>query len=91
MSREQALKAANLIADDFTVGFCDHRMVELFADRIEEVYNDLAGEITLRDYFAAKAMQGLCVVDNIHFVDLDITAEQSYLIADAMLKERGKS
>jgi hypothetical protein len=44
--------------------------------------------MTLRDYFAAKAMQGFCVVDNIHFVDLNLTAEKSYLIADAMLKAR---
>ena len=46
MRREKAMKAANLIADEFTLGFCDHRMVELFADRIEEVY---ANEENLRD------------------------------------------
>ncbi len=90
MSREKAMKAANLIANDFTVGFFDQRMVENIAGRIEEVYNDLAGAMDLRDYFAAKAMQGFCVADNIHFADLDITAKKSYLIADAMLKAKGE-
>ena len=88
MSRGKAMKAAYLIADDFTDGFCDHRMVENFADRIESVYKNLADEMTLRDYFAAKAMQGFCVVDNIHFVDVDISTKKAYLIADAMLKAR---
>jgi hypothetical protein len=44
--------------------------------------------MTLRDYFAAMAMQGFCVVDNIHFVDLNLIAEKSYSMADAMLKAR---
>lgn len=40
---------------------------------------------TLRDYFAAKAMQSLVALDSIS----DITiAKQSYEIADAMIKAR---
>ena len=41
--------------------------------------------MTLRDYFAAKAMQGL-VVDAV--IDVDAIASMSYRIASAMMKER---
>lgn len=34
--KQAALNAANAIADDFVVGFCDHRMVEHFAAHIEK-------------------------------------------------------
>jgi hypothetical protein len=47
------------------------------------------GAMTLRDYFAAKAMQGLivgCEKPN----DL-IIAKWSYAMADAMLEEREKA
>lgn len=46
--------------------------------------------MTLRDYFAAKAMQGYCAREdsiNSHF---DSLASDSYELADAMLKERAK-
>jgi hypothetical protein len=95
MSREQALKAANFIADDFTFGFCDDQMIELFADRIEEVYgNDNA--MSLRDYFAGKAMSGILSHLENHmerFLDLhdEDIAKFSYRQADAMLKARGES
>lgn len=46
--------------------------------------------MTLRDYFAAKAMQGFCGAGNIHFVDVDVTTKKAYLMADAMLEVRGK-
>lgn len=39
--------------------------------------------MTLRDYFAAKAMQAL-VRDNY----FDVVADRAYLMADAMLKAR---
>ena len=41
--------------------------------------------MTLRDYFAAKAMQSLL---NYEFSDLQNDAEVAYLMADAMLKAR---
>jgi hypothetical protein len=45
--------------------------------------------MTLRDYFAAKAMHGLISIN-----ELDLTHEDyarlAYLLADAMLKERVK-
>lgn len=49
----------------------------------------MADGMTLRDYFAAKAMQGLlacdieCGPDNVQSI-----AESSYIMADAMLKAR---
>ena len=42
--------------------------------------------LTMRDYFAAKAMQGLCVNST---VSQDM-AKAAYAMADAMLKERDK-
>jgi hypothetical protein len=83
MSREQALKAANLIADCFDeVGFCDDRMIELFADRIELVYGDA---MSLRDLFAANALQGLLANGSCG----EWIETSAYSFADAMLKARG--
>ena len=49
-------------------------------------YNGHEG-MTLRDYFAAKAMQA--DVSSINWSgDIDFTVEMSYKIADAMLAER---
>lgn len=44
-------------------------------------------DISLRDYFAAKAMQSLVSLDSM--ADSQV-AIQAYEIADAMLKERDK-
>lgn len=45
--------------------------------------------MTMRDYFAAKAMQGLCVNNKtITIPDLDYITQTSYEIADTMLKVR---
>lgn len=47
--------------------------------------------LTIRDYFAAKAMQGICS----HFETWGLTAEEivkrSYQMADAMIQERNKT
>jgi hypothetical protein len=43
--------------------------------------------MTLRDYFAAKAMQGL-LSDEAYGEEQDRTAEWCYAMADAMLKAR---
>ena len=45
--------------------------------------------MSLRDYFAAKAMQGILAspTDGMTYVEI---AENSYRMADAMLKEREK-
>lgn len=45
--------------------------------------------MTLRDYFAAKALQGMCANgDACHRGD-DVIAEDAYSLADAMLCARG--
>jgi hypothetical protein len=41
--------------------------------------------MTLRDYFAAKVMQGLLANNNI---DAQQIAEAAFIVADAMLKAR---
>lgn len=50
--------------------------------------------MTLRDYFAAKAMQGALsnpdLSDNMTRQAIDLIARESYAMADAMLKERDK-
>lgn len=48
---------------------------------------EAVGGMTLRDYFAAKAMQGLMASPS-DPASLEIAAEWSYKVADAMLKER---
>jgi hypothetical protein len=49
------------------------------------VNHDFTMGMTLRDYFAAKAMQALAQENY-----FDATARQAYMIADAMLREREK-
>ena len=50
--------------------------------------------MTLRDYFANSAMQGLMTEyfsklrNNIYYDDVDNIAKKSYELADAMLKQR---
>jgi hypothetical protein len=45
--------------------------------------------MTLRDYFAAKAMQGMCANPNCKAeVGEDKFAEAAYEVADAMMKAR---
>lgn len=48
--------------------------------------------MNLRDYFAAKAMQGLLISPDKYseVKDDESCAEHAYKIADAMLKERNK-
>ena len=44
--------------------------------------------MSLRDYFAAKAMQGYMSRTLIDGFDEDVIAEMSYKVADAMMKAR---
>lgn len=50
--------------------------------------------MTLRDYFAAKAMQGIManqsMIDDASSSSFDWVASKSYSMADAMLKARDK-
>jgi len=43
--------------------------------------------MTLRDYFAAKAMQGL-MAGTLKTIDTSLIARDCYVLADAMLKAR---
>lgn len=44
--------------------------------------------MTLRDYFAAKAMQGILSTTKIDLLDLDLIGKQAYYIAELMMRER---
>lgn len=46
--------------------------------------------MTLRDYFAAKALQGLLAHPTLVASDQFMMARDAYEVADAMLKERAK-
>jgi hypothetical protein len=46
--------------------------------------------MTLRDYFAAKAMMGLLTAEIVGEYSNEHVANISYLIADAMMKERSE-
>ena len=46
--------------------------------------------MTLRDYFAAKAMQGQLSRPNAAYLSEEEVAKVAYMQADAMLKERNK-
>lgn len=50
--------------------------------------NGIDHGMSLRDYFAAKAMLHMLTLDNLE--RRDEVAEASYLMADAMIAERGK-
>jgi len=57
------------------------------ADERRRKHNPPASEQSLRDYFAAKAMQGM-MVDGIHENDFAWASAQAYKLADDMLKAR---
>lgn len=44
--------------------------------------------MTLRDYFAAKAMQGIIASPNLNTFEDAIACEAAYQIADAMMEAR---
>jgi hypothetical protein len=46
--------------------------------------------MTLRDYFAAKAMQAILLDPRNESESYDVDARCSYIVADAMLKAREK-
>ena len=75
-----------------------------FPRDVEERYQDVYGEphvseysepgMTLRDYFAAKALNAFvanaAIMKTATRADVEQVAEQAYRFADAMLKERKK-
>ena len=58
-----------------------------FPHTIEHLHQPVTAGMTLRDYFAAKAMQGILFEG---LGDRE-TAESAYGLADAMLKARGQA
>jgi hypothetical protein len=53
----------------------------------EDAVHSLHSGLSIRDYFAAKAMQGLMNTEY-RLTDASYNAKQSYAIADAMLAAR---
>jgi hypothetical protein len=58
----------------------------------ERGYPRVEGGMTLRDYFAAAAMQSIMSTlhQGIRPVDIASMCKDAYIIADAMLKQRGR-
>jgi hypothetical protein len=80
---------AYLIADASVYGW------RIMSDWLEATLaQKTEGGMTLRDYFAAKAMQGIFAANAEHEHDdadiFDAVAEAAYKQADAMLKARGQ-
>ena len=61
-----------------------------FPHTIEHLHEPQTTGMTLRDYFAAKALQGLLFDDNGDFSDRKWVAEKAYAFADAMMEAREK-
>lgn len=56
---------------------------------VKKAFPDNQSEgMDLRDYFAAKAMQGYMSRQLINGFDEDVISEMSYKVADAMMKAR---
>ena len=64
-----------------------HQAGEISAEQLLHCARQLRG-MTLRDYFAAKAMQGMVSAEFAGNVTTDYWAEEAYKVADAMLKAR---
>lgn len=70
-----------------------------FPHIMEHLHEPVTAGMTLRDYFAAKAMQGLISCpdwrenagDEVGMDASDFTASVAYMMADVMLKARGRS
>ena len=61
-----------------------------FSDSLVSPSEILPSEgMTLRDYFAAKAMQSVLAFTNAKFESEDGISQKAYRYADAMLKARG--
>ena len=55
---------------------------------LKENQTEIRFPVSLRDYFAAQAMNGIC--SRVNATNLTDLADWSYKISDAMLKERAK-
>jgi hypothetical protein len=59
-----------------------------FPHTIEHLHQPVTAGMTLRDYFAAKAMQAMVPLNG---VTPQVAASVAYTFADAMLKARGQA
>ena len=59
--------------------------LEMNDEGVVTAFAVMADGMTLRDYFAAKAMQGFCAGGSTNTQDI---AKAAYIVADAMLKAR---
>jgi hypothetical protein len=63
-------------------------------DKQTSNYSFLARGLSMRDYFAAAAMQGSCanpqIIDTITDFTAAVLAKWAYAVADAMLEARNK-
>lgn len=57
----------------------------------EDEARRLMSGMTLRDYFAVRAMQSLIVGESQGEWEDDVAAKSAYRMADAMLRERAKT
>jgi hypothetical protein len=76
--------------EDVAKEFIAARELRAFNEGMLHIMNN---KYALRDYFAAKVMQGMCANPNENFVDCSAIglAEMAYMHADAMLKVRGSN
>ena len=66
-------------------------MSDKFEDEVQAAFPDRYRDgMTLRDYFAAKAMQSILVGIECGPDDVKNVVESAYVLADAMMKERGR-
>lgn len=72
-----------------TKRFSENYMDSAGYGRCREV-STLAGGMTIRDYFAAKAMQGMIADPDRADYSREECARLAYAMADAMLEERKK-
>lgn len=87
-------RIANDIADQFTTGFCNDKMVKKFEKIVKEHIKTLKLEqetkdTELRDHFAGLAMQSLLTKVSTT-VGSDSVAMAAYHVAHQMLKERSR-
>lgn len=65
-------------------------IIGFHGESIASGYLSNYGGMTLRDYFAAKAMQSFASTEYARRLDCEHWAEHAYMLADAMLAERAK-
>ena len=63
---------------------------EIKLDDIGLVYIPPSSDMTLRDWFAGMALQGICAHQDTLGFSVDGIVKKSYQMADAMIRARGE-